>query len=92
MPKLKAHVFGKFESRCYGLAGDRVTIIADHDNVLIVENTVGSRFSVRREDIEFDEAVKVEEQPVVVEEKQTTRKKSASKKSNPDNTSQQSLF
>lgn len=33
----------------YGSAGDEVKLIADHDNVLIVENNNGFKFPVKKE-------------------------------------------
>ncbi|MGN6435971.1 MAG: hypothetical protein ACTHMM_05530 [Agriterribacter sp.] len=59
MPKLKETIHSSTRSLCYGLAGDIVTIIADHGNVMIVESKVGNRFPVRREQL-VDDEVKVE--------------------------------
>lgn len=40
-----------FKSKLYGKAGDEISIIAEHGNVLIVEGKNGKRFSVCRENI-----------------------------------------
>ena len=39
----------------YGRAGEEVTIIADHDLVLIVEGQTGSRFPIARDKVTIKE-------------------------------------
>jgi uncharacterized protein (DUF2249 family) len=60
MAKLLVDVFSRFSNGKsgankgniqYGKIGDEVKIIADHDNVVIVENLKGNRFPVSKEKI-----------------------------------------
>jgi hypothetical protein len=99
MPKLKEMISSNCSSVCYGLAGDPVRIVADRGEILIVENIIGSRFPVRRELVDLDDAIKVNEAvqtpPVPKEEKKPagTKVHSTKKKSNhTENKNQQSLF
>ena len=50
MPTLKVdkYSYGK-DKTLYGKAGDKVTIISDNGNVLIVENKKKERFSVPKD-------------------------------------------
>lgn len=49
MPYLKEHIYSNFSNRLYGAAGSQVTIIADHSNVQIVEDSLGNRYPVKTE-------------------------------------------
>jgi hypothetical protein len=49
MPFLKEHIYSNFSNRLYGAAGSQVTIIANHSNVQIVEDSLGNRYSVKTE-------------------------------------------
>lgn len=46
---LKESVISHFGYGTYGVAGDKVTVLADHGNVFIVENKAGLRFTVKKE-------------------------------------------
>lgn len=48
MTTLQADVIGPYSGIAYGLAGDRVRIISDHDNVMIVEGESGKRFPLKK--------------------------------------------
>lgn len=52
MPTLTVdkYSYGK-DKTLYGKAGEKVTQIADHGNVLIVENKKKQRFSVNKDEI-----------------------------------------
>lgn len=42
--------------RMYGLKGDVVTVISNHVNVLIVEDSVGNRYPVKRDLIKIKDS------------------------------------
>ena len=50
MPILTENIISVFR-RQYGKKGDKVKIISDRGNVLIVENKEGVRFSVKKEKV-----------------------------------------
>lgn len=58
MPFLKENILSNFHNRLYGAAGSEVIIIADHDNVQIVEDKEGNRFPVATDKLS-DVAVQV---------------------------------
>lgn len=52
MPTLKVDkVSNGKDKTIYGKAGDKVTQVTDHGNVLIVENKKKQRFSVNKDEI-----------------------------------------
>lgn len=60
---LQADIVGPYSQIVYGLAGDRVTIIADHGNMLIVEAANKNRFAIRNPK-EDQAAYQLQETPV----------------------------
>lgn len=67
-----------FNGHLYGNAGDEVTIIADHVNVMIVEDKKGNRFSVERGNLTNDESQIIKKiiEPIKQYSKPTAKKKS----------------
>lgn len=60
MPKLSEDVYSHFyngktganrQFEKYGSKGDEVRIIADHDNIVIVEDKSGNKYPVKKEKI-----------------------------------------
>lgn len=96
MPRLKITISSIINGFCYGRAGDEIKIIADHGNVFIVENDLSNRFSVVKENIEFDEETKIEASGNDKHQhaKNPAPKKNHGKKNTKpiENTNQQSLF
>lgn len=77
MPRLKENIIGVFRT-VYGMAGDTVTVVSDHDNVQIVENESGNRFPVKTEKLTYDDApikaVPIDKSPTVKPAKTGTKK------------------
>ena len=53
MPYLSKNVISNFR-KTYGYAGDKVKVVADHDDVIIVENANHERFAIKRELLTYD--------------------------------------
>ena len=50
-PKAKGGVRVENGPIVYGKKGEEVTIIGDYNNVVIVENSIGKRYPVKKEDL-----------------------------------------
>ncbi|MGN6491203.1 MAG: hypothetical protein ACTHLE_04345 [Agriterribacter sp.] len=55
MPRLRENIIG-VNRNVYGMAGDTVRVVSDHDNVQIVEDESGNRFAVRNDKLTYDDA------------------------------------
>jgi regulator of extracellular matrix RemA (YlzA/DUF370 family) len=52
MPILISDIISTFnKDKTYGKKGEAVVIVADHDNVVIVEKIGGERFPVKKDDL-----------------------------------------
>jgi hypothetical protein len=84
---LSKDVTGPFSTIVYGLKDDKVKIISNHQNVLIVENEKGIRFPYKISDLVL------KDKPVYIETKNTVvPKKAAQTKVKKEENKQQQLF
>lgn len=83
-------ITGIFKRTRYAKAGDTVKLIAEHGEVLIVENEIGERFSVRNDDMVNE---KKPEATVITPAPSKSKKKESVLQTDPiRKTGQQTLF